>query len=59
MNLIVPSVGKDCRLQSYAAPKLEIINIVGKLNLLETLSIKSSLEDWELGEDSLDLEDGN
>lgn len=59
MNLITPTTDKVCPLQPYTAPSLDLISIGSKLNLLETLSTKSGLENWEIGEEAIDLEDGH
>ncbi len=59
MNLITPPLLKIVKKQSYIAPSLDIISIGSKLNLLETLSTKSGLENWEIGEEAIDLEDGH
>lgn len=59
MNLITPEAYKDCQLQPYITPKLDVITLEGKLSLLESLSLKGGLENWEVGDEVINLEDGH
>lgn len=44
--------------EPYEAPYADVLTLYRGLQLLSTLSISGSFEDWELGEEEIDLEDG-
>lgn len=39
-------------------PQVEVLVLAGGMPLLSTLSVVGNFEDWELGEEAIDLEDG-
>lgn len=43
----------------YTAPDYEPLGIGPKLSLLDNFSLVGGLDDWEIGEEALDLDPGN
>lgn len=42
----------------YEAPRLEVLKLSKSLNLLNSLSLEGSLDNWEVNDDVIDFEDG-
>lgn len=60
MNMIkMYEVHKMEKLPPYVSPAIDIISLGSRQSLLENFSLGGGFDEWELGEEALDLEPGN